>query len=74
MSAHTTALERVERAEVEQTRALNDLAVTVRRADSTVDSVLREHARTAANALQYGRRPTPPPTKLKSDPPHGGKD
>jgi hypothetical protein len=71
LTSHTLALESLKQTELEQTRALNANTDAVRRVEGTLDSVIREHARTAANAARYGRSPTPPPKF--SVPPRGGK-
>lgn len=65
-----TALERVNSTEQQQTAAMTALTEVVRKADSTIDSVLREHARTAAHASAGYRRRTPPPGV--SEPPRKG--
>jgi len=69
-SQFKSALERVNATEQQQTATMNTLADVVRKADSTIDSVLREHARTAAHASAGYRRRTPPPGV--SEPPRRG--
>lgn len=71
LTTHTIALERLERTEMEQTRALSFNTEALKRVEGTLDSVIREHARTAGNAARYGRSPTPPPKY--SEAPRGGK-
>jgi flagellar biosynthesis/type III secretory pathway M-ring protein FliF/YscJ len=69
-SQFKSALERMNSTEQQQTATMNTLADVVRKADSTIDSVLREHARTAAHASAGYRRRTPPPGV--SEPPRRG--